>query len=404
MVAHARAVIRTCRELALCTEEAGVTTRTFLSAPMRDVHARLSAWMERAGMDVGVDAAGNLRGVYGTSARGPRLLIGSHLDTVPCAGAFDGILGVAVGVALVDVLEGRPWPFPIEVIGFSEEEGVRFSAPFIGSRAIVGTLDADLLGRRDARGISVREAIGAFGLDAALLPAARVESPLGYVEFHIEQGPVLDTLGLPLGLVTLVVGQTRASVTFTGSANHAGTTPMAQRRDALAAAAEWIAVVEAEASRVADVVATVGRLEVEPGAANVVPGRVVATLDVRHARDEARRATAKRLLAAAASIGERRGIHVSADVHLDQRSVPMDEGLVERVAGAVERAGHVAHRMTSGAGHDAMILAPHMPAAMLFVRSPGGISHHADETVDEADVAAALAAGRELLDDLARHA
>ena len=393
-----------CRELAACSEEPGFTTRTYLSPPMGDVHARLAGWMERAGMQVRVDAAGNLRGVYGASSARPPLIIGSHLDTVPCAGAFDGILGVVLGVALVDLLERRPWPFPIEVIGFSEEEGVRFSTPFIGSRAVVGTVDADLLDRRDARGISVSQAIAAFGLDAALLPDARVGAALGYLEFHIEQGPVLDALDLPLGVVTAIVGQTRADVTFTGSANHAGTTPMPQRRDALAAAAEWIGFVESEARRVSDLVATVGRLDADPGATNVVPGRAQASLDVRHASDDVRRATAEGLLTAANSIGERRGIQVTTDVRLDQASVPMDEALTARLARAVERAGEHVHRMPSGAGHDAMILAPHVPAAMLFVRSPGGISHHPDENVNEADVAAALAAGRELLDDLERDA
>jgi allantoate deiminase len=400
----AREVIRMCRELAACSEEPGVTTRTFLSPPMRDVHARLAGWMERAGMQVRVDAAGNLRGVYGSSPEQPRLLIGSHLDTVPRAGAFDGILGVVLGIALVDLLERQPWPIPIEVIGFSEEEGVRFGTPFIGSRAVIGTADADLIDRRDARGISVGEAIAAFGLDPAGLPDARVDLVLGYLEFHIEQGPVLDTLGLPLGVVTAIVGQTRADVTFTGSANHAGTTPMPHRRDALAAAAEWIGLVESEARRVPDLVATVGRLIVDPGATNVVPGGAQASLDVRHGSDDVRRSTAERLLAAANSIGERRGIQVYTGVRLDQASVPMDEALTARLAGAVARAGEHVHRMPSGAGHDAMILAPHVPAAMLFVRSHGGVSHHPDENVNEADVAAALAAGRELLDDLARDA
>jgi allantoate deiminase len=404
MLAHAREVIRMCRELATCSEQPDATTRTFLSAPMRDVHARLTAWMERAGMRVEVDAAGNLRGVYAAAPDRPRLLIGSHLDTVPDAGAFDGILGVVLGVALVDLLDRASWPYSIEVIGFSEEEGVRFGIPFIGSRALVGQVDAALLDRRDARGASVREAIAAFGLEPNRLPDARSDAALGYLEFHIEQGPVLDALGLPLGVVTAIVGQTRARVTFTGSANHAGTTPMTARRDALAAAAEWIGLVEAEASRVADLVATTGRLDVSPGATNVVPGLAVASLDVRHVDDDARRVAVERLLTAARSIGERRGIEVATSIDLDQASVPMDTALTERLAAAVARAGSRVHRMPSGAGHDAMVLAPVMPTAMLFVRSPGGVSHHPDERVDEADVAAALAAGHELLEDLARHA
>jgi allantoate deiminase len=322
---------------------------------------------------------------------------------VPHAGAFDGILGVALGIALVDLLGGRRLPLAIEVVGFSEEEGVRFSVPFIGSRALAGTVDDDLLHRRDGEGVSVREALVDFGLDPARLSEARANRAIGYLEFHIEQGPVLDRLSLPLGVVTAIAGQTRAEVTFTGAANHAGTTPMSARRDALAAAAEWIGLVERDARSVPDLVATIGRIDVAPGAANVVPGRAIASLDVRHADDAVRRATAERLVLAAREAGDRRGVGVTSDIRLDQRTVPMDEGLTAMVARAVERSGATVHRMASGAGHDAMILAPVMPVAMLFLRSPGGVSHHPDETVLEGDVASALAAGGQLLDDLATH-
>jgi allantoate deiminase len=403
MLSAAREAVRVCRELATCSEEPGVTTRTFLSPPMRDAHALLTGWMMRAGMSVTVDAAGNLRGRYPGASMTPPLLIGSHLDTVPHAGAFDGILGVVLGVALVDLLGGRQLPFPIEVIGFSEEEGVRFGLPFIGSRALAGTLDDDTLGRTDKAGTSVREAIAAFGLDPSSLPAARFENALGYLEFHIEQGPVLDTLGLPLGVVTAIVGQSRFELTFTGSANHAGTTPMAARRDALAAAAEWIGAVEAEALDVPELVATVGRIDVEPGASNVIAGRAMVSLDVRDAEDRVRQAAVERLLAAAQRIAAKRHLSVDVRERLAQPSVPMDHALTTMLARAVERSGSTVHRMASGAGHDAMIMAARTPAAMLFVRSPGGVSHHPDETVREEDVAAALAAGQYLLEDLARH-
>lgn len=400
--AKAREVIRVCRELAQLSEEAGVTTRTFLSPPMREVHARLTQWMERAGMTVAVDAAGNLRASYpGTSDNGQRLVIGSHLDTVPHAGAFDGVLGVVMGVALVDLLERRDLPFAIEVVGFSEEEGVRFGIPFIGSRALAGTLDEELLARRDAAGTSVRDAIVHFGLDPARLPEARIKDCLGYLEFHIEQGPVLDSLSLPLGVVTAIVGQTRLNLTFTGAANHAGTTPMDARRDALAGAAEWIALVEKEARDVFDLVATVGRLEVAPGATNVIAGRAIASLDVRHEDAGTRKSCVERLVSAARAIALRRNLGVTVDARLDQSTVPMNDGLTALVARAVDRTGSPLHLMTSGAGHDAMILAPQMPVAMLFLRSPGGISHHPDENVYEGDVAAALAVGRQLIEDLA---
>ncbi|HWY75712.1 MAG TPA: hydantoinase/carbamoylase family amidase, partial [Verrucomicrobiae bacterium] len=235
-------IIERCRKLATFSEDAGGTRRTFLSPPMRDCHREVSFWMQTPGMTVSVDAVGNFRGFYaGNSSAAPRILIGSHLDTVPNAGAFDGILGVVLAAALVESLRGIKLPFGIEVIGFSEEEGVRFGVPFIGSRALAGRVDEELLGRKDANGISVRTAIQDFGLNPnEISKAALRDDALGYVEFHIEQGPVLESLGRPLGVVEAIVGQNRLEFTFSGQANHAGTTPMNLRRDALAAAAEWI--------------------------------------------------------------------------------------------------------------------------------------------------------------------
>jgi allantoate deiminase len=229
----ARDAVAICRRLATVTDEPGFTTRTFLSEAARAVLDDLGAWMARLGMQTRIDMAGNLRGVYaGTSADAPRLLIGSHLDTVPHAGPFDGILGVVLGITLVDMLRGCRMPFGIEIIGFSEEEGVRFGVPFIGSRALVGTIDESLLQRRDAQGSSVADAIRTFGLDPSRLEEAGVSNTLGYLELHIEQGPVLEALGIPLGVVNAIVGQTRAEVVFVGQAAHAGTTPMKLRRDA----------------------------------------------------------------------------------------------------------------------------------------------------------------------------
>jgi allantoate deiminase len=399
----ARDVIRWCRRLADCTEEAGATTRTFLSEPMRAVHKELREWMERGGMTVRIDSAGNLRGVRaGSSDLAPRLYIGSHLDTVPNAGAFDGILGVVLGVALVERARRRPLPYAIEVVGFSEEEGVRFGVPFIGSRAFTGTLTADTLQRRDARDRSVADAIRTYGLDPAQMDdAGAAHSAIGYLEFHIEQGPVLERTGLPLGVVTAIAGQSRHGVTFTGAANHAGTTPMNARRDALAAAAEWIAAVERFAADTSGMVATVGRIEAHPNAANVIAGSCIASLDLRHADDAVRRAAAMRMIEAARTIGMRRGIEVTDQTNLDQAALPMDAGLTAALERSVMSAGYPVHRMTSGAGHDAMVVADRMPAAMLFVRSPGGISHHPDESVIEEDVEAALAVGLRFLDEIA---
>jgi allantoate deiminase len=365
---------------------------------MHDVHRTLREWMEEAGMEVCIDRAGNLRGLYGHGAR--KLLIGSHVDTVPNAGPYDGVLGVVLAIALVRALGGRRLKFGIEVIAFSEEEGVRFGVPFIGSRALVGTLNEELLARRDARGITVAQAIRDFGLDAEGTGQEACPT-LGYLEFHIEQGPVLDSLGLPLGVVTAIVGQSRFEVTFRGEANHAGTTPMQLRRDALAAAARWISLVERTARTTPGVVATVGALDVHPGAANVVPGEAIATLDVRHADDSVRRAVTGRLRCAAEKIGRRRNVAVEWRQQLDQAAVTCDTNLTAMLTRAVQ-ANSPVHRMTSGAGHDAMIVAAIAPITMLFLRSPGGISHHPAESVHAADVDAALAAGMVFLEELER--
>jgi allantoate deiminase len=370
---------------------------------MREVHAHLTAAMQRAGMEVRVDAAGNLRGRYaGRRSDGRRWLIGSHLDSVRDAGAFDGILGVVLGIAIVNRLAGRRLPIGVEVIGFSEEEGVRFGVPFIGSRAVAGTLDDALLDRTDGGGVSVRDALTAYGLDLRHLPDAAVGSDaLGYFEMHIEQGPVLDAQDLPLGVVSAIVGQSRLGVAFTGAANHAGTTPMAQRRDALTGAAEWITRVERAAQAVAGLVATVGRIEVSPGAPNVIPGSCMTTLDVRHVDDRVRESAVVTLVEVAREIAAARGLTVDFDVRLTQSAVPMDKHLQSHLESAVAESGFPLHVMPSGAGHDAMVLAGRLPVAMLFLRTPGGLSHHPHEAVREEDVAAALTTGSAFLERVA---
>jgi allantoate deiminase len=403
LAAKAREVLNGCRTLAGFSEEHGRTTRTFLSPPMHDVHAYLGSWMQRIGMSVQVDDAGNLRGVYQASSPDrPRLFVGSHLDTVSDAGAFDGVLGVVLAIALVELLEHRRLPFSLEVVGFSEEEGVRFGVPFIGSRALAGTLDADLLRRVDANGRSVADAIRDFGLDPSCVGNARVDAgALGYLEFHIEQGPVLDHLAVPVAVVSSIVGQSRQTATFTGSANHAGTTPMAARRDAVAGAAEWIAAVEALALRTPGLVATVGRVLTRPGATNVIAGMCEASLDIRHASDDTRKTAVESLCRTAHQIASRRQLTVRFDTQLDQPSVAMSPTLMTTLERAVAAQGLPIHRIDSGAGHDAMIMAARMPVAMLFLRSPGGISHHPDETVLDEDVVAALGTGLAFLDELA---
>ena len=370
---------------------------------MRACHAEIGAWLKAAGAEVRTDAAGNLRGFYpAAKSSAPRILVGSHLDTVPNAGAYDGILGVVLGLALLESLEGRRLPYGLEIIGFSEEEGVRFGAPFIGSRALVGRLDNQLLNRRDAKGISVRDSIREFGLNPAEIPSAALSGDtLAYLEFHIEQGPVLESLRRPLGVVEAIASQTRMEFTFTGRANHAGTTPMHLRHDAIAAAAEWILAVERTAKGLPDLVATVGRIEAKPGATNVIAGEAQAAVDIRHKSDDVRAKAAATIIRQAEEIAAQRGLAARHLVLLNQKAVAMDPFLVNQIEDAIRKTGCEPHRMTSGAGHDAMILADKVPAAMVFVRSPGGISHHPEESVIVEDVAKAIECGMQLLDKLA---
>jgi allantoate deiminase len=398
--------IERCRALAGFSESATGTTRTFLSPPMHQVHRALRVCMTALNMEVSVDAVGNLHGLHRSISPAPagRLLIASHLDTVPNAGAYDGILGVMLGLALVEALQDRRLPYEIEVIGFSEEEGVRFGVPFLGSRALVGSLSADLLELADGQGVTVADAITHFGLDPAAIAAASyanlTQRPRGYLEFHIEQGPVLESLNLPLAVVEAIAGQSRFHIAFHGQANHAGTTPMTLRRDALACAAEWVTEVERLGRSTPGLVATVGRLQVNPGAGNVVPGRVDASLDIRHAKDHFRHTAAEQLLGAARSLADARAIQVTIESLLDQPAVPCDPHLGQLLNKAIAATGQPPHAMVSGAGHDAMIVAPHFPTAILFLRSPGGISHHPSESVLLPDVSAAIEAGLYFLDEL----
>lgn len=397
-------VVARCQRLASFSEDAGSIRRTFLSAPMRNCHAEISKWLNAVGAKVSLDAAGNLRGYYpGTHNTAPRLLLGSHLDTVPNAGAYDGVLGVVLAVALLGALDGLRLPFGIEVVGFSEEEGVRFGTPFIGSRALAGSLDAEVLSFKDKNGVSVEKAIQEFGLEPAEIPRAILRDDcLGYLEFHIEQGPILENLGRPLAAVEAIVGQNRVEFTFSGHANHAGTTPMHLRQDALAGAAEWTVAVENVAKCTPDLVATVGSIEAKPGATNVIAGKARATLDLRHDSDSVREQTLAELTRVAENIAARRGLVVTWKTLLAQSAVPMDPFLVDQIEQALRKAGCEPHRMASGAGHDAMVLAEKVPSAMIFLRTPGGISHDPAESVQLQDVSRALDCGMHLLQQLAQ--
>ncbi|WP_263357355.1 allantoate amidohydrolase [Acidicapsa ligni] len=404
---RAAAVLAECQLLATMTEEPGRTTRRFLTPPVAQVHAYLRRRMEELGMAVSIDAVGNLRGCLQSDASmQKRLVIGSHIDTVPDAGAFDGVLGVVLALHLAAEARASSLPLAIEVVAFSEEEGVRFGVPFLGSRAMAGRFDPALLALTDAEGISVGQAIANFGLNSGLNLALNSgpgigaieeaivgEDAIGFFEIHIEQGPVLEAEGLSVAVVTAIVGQTRCKFSFQGRANHAGTTPMHLRQDAMTTAAEWILAVEALANKTDGLVATVGRIVAQPNAGNVIAANVRVSLDLRHARDFVREEAIDTLTRQAEAIAARRGVRCEARRLLEQVAVPMDEEMTALLAESVAAAGFAERHMTSGAGHDAMVMATRLPTAMLFLRSPGGVSHHPDETVLEADVEAALKIG-----------
>jgi allantoate deiminase len=370
---------------------------------MDEVHTRMRPWFEGADMTVNVDVSGNLRGVYASEEGEPSpvLLICSHLDTVPNAGAYDGVLGVLMGLALVEGLGGRRLPYAIEVIGFSDEEGTRFGVPFLGSRSLIGTLsDTGLLDSEDASGVTVREALAQYkAAHPEAVPSSLPPNTAGYLEFHIEQGPVLESRNLSLGVVESVAGQSRSRVVFRGRSGHAGTSPMTLRRDALAAAAMWMTRCESIAVGVDGLVATVGQISVEPGAVNVIPGVARCSLDVRHADDAVRRRAVDDLMKEARAIAAERGLSIEIDEYHTQPAVQLDSAMISLAEKAVGEAGYGHCRMTSGAGHDAMVIVPHLPTVMIFLRSPRGISHHPDESVLPGDVEAAIHTGLCFLDE-----
>jgi allantoate deiminase len=345
-------------------------------------------------MAVRTDAVGNVVGRYEGSTPGlPALMIGSHLDTVRDAGKYDGMLGVVVGVECVAALNtaGERKDFAIEVVGFANEEGARFGATLTGSRAISGTLDAAQLASRDTAGETMADAMRGFGLDPAKVDAAarRRDELLAYIEVHIEQGPVLEAHDLPLGVVTAISGATRLMVELIGLAGHAGTVPMTQRQDALAAAAEAVLAVERHCQDTAGLVGTVGRIEAMPGAINVIPGQARFTIDIRAEKDADRTAAVDRVINAITQIAKRRRIGVNVKKLHEAPSCRCAPPLMAALERAVEAGGLPSMRLPSGAGHDAMAIAALTDVAMLFVRCKGGISHNPAESITAADAALA---------------
>ena len=399
-VSSARVMAR-CNALAAYSEEADRLTRRFATPPMRAVNEQVGAWMRDAGMRVWGDAVGNIIGRYEAAAPGPggrpggkTLLLGSHLDTVRDAGKYDGPLGVLVALECVARLaeRGERLPYALEVYGFADEEGLRYHTAYLGSRAVAGDFGDELLELRDGEGIPLAGAIQHFGGDPTSLADCRrrADDLLGYCEVHIEQGPVLERDGLPVGVVTAIQGQTRVEVTYIGAAGHAGTVPSDQRRDALCAASEFILVVESLARREKALVATVGQIAAYPGASNVIPGRAVLSLDVRHPDDSVREEACVALRRQAEEIAARRGLEVSWQVAQSTPSVPCDPHLRELMARAIQDGGLAMASLASGAGHDAAIMARLTGITMLFVRCKGGISHNPAESVTVDDVRVAI--------------
>jgi allantoate deiminase len=389
---EASRIMQRCDALARHSELPGGLTRVFLSPEGRAAGDLVLGWMREAGMQAQLDAMGNAVGRYEGERPGLAcLMLGSHLDTVRDAGKFDGMLGVVSAVECVHLLHSQKkrLPFAIEVIGFGDEEGVRFGTTLLGSRAIAGTLEPKILETKDGSGKSIAEALREFGLDPNRVSsvARRKTEVLAYAELHIEQGPVLEAEGLPVGVVTAINGFSRLRVTLRGEAGHAGTVPMGLRRDALAAAAECVLAVERIAKGQPELVGTVGRIEAKPGAINVIPGEVQFTVDVRAPRDSLREQAVAELRGRIEHIAQERKLEANVESLQDFGSSTCAPWLMEQLARAVQAQGVRVHRLPSGAGHDGMAIKAIADIAMLFVRCKGGISHNPAESIIEEDAA-----------------
>lgn len=399
-------LLQRCDELAAISSLPDAIRRVYLSREHHQANELVSDWMHQAGMQTRIDAAGSVCGRYaGTAQAQQTLVIGSHLDTIVDAGRYDGILGVLMGIEVVAALnrDGVRLPFAIEVIGFAEEEGVRFGTTLMTSRAFAGTWDTAWAELVDEEGINLAAALQAFDLDpAAIHSAARAkEDLLGYLEVHIEQGPVLESLEAPLGVVTAIAGARRAEITLTGLAGHAGTTPMNLRRDALVVAAHAIGSLESLAVQ-QDAMGTVGQIHCEPGGVNVIPGQVVFSVDVRAAEDVRRDRVMDEFVAGLERSGAQRGVGVAIEHTHSASAVNCATDLQQAFADAVASLGLTPHRLPSGAGHDAMAVADVCPVGMLFLRCTDGISHNPAEAVTRPDVAWAYAALAQTVTDLGR--
>jgi allantoate deiminase len=386
-------ICRRVDELAGISEEPGQLTRTFLSPQQGQASERVTNWMRQAGMTARIDAIGNVVGRYeGDRPRLPALFLGSHLDSVRDAGKYDGPLGVVTAIACVDELNRQNirLPFAIEVIGFCDEEGVRFGATMLGSHAVAGTFNPDWLGKADDEAITMRQALIVYGLDPDTIGAAARQrnEVLAYVELHIEQGPVLETKGLPVGCVISISGATRYKIELSGMAGHAGTVPMGGRRDALAAAAECMLAVEVLCSGEDGLVGTVGRIEALPGAVNVIPGRTRFTIDIRAPVDAEHERAVAAVLKRFSEIAAARDVGIVTEKLYEMPAAPCAPWLMDQMDSAIAAEGITPFRLPSGAGHDGMAMKAIADIAMVFVRCEGGISHNPAEAITAADAEA----------------
>ena len=396
-VAASRIMAR-CDELAAITETPGEVARVHLTPEHLRANALVGKWMAAAGMKVWQDSIGNICGRYeGQRTDAQALLLGSHLDTVRNAGRYDGILGVVTAIETVQYLHdrGERLPLAIEVVGFCDEEGTRFGISLLGSHALAGIWPEEWNQCRDQQGISVAEAMRNCGLRADRIwqSARDAEDFVGYLELHIEQGPCLEQENLALGVVTSIIGSYRLSCQFTGEAGHAGTVPMQQRKNALVAASEWMLYVEQRTTQAySSAVATVGNVQCHPGAANVIPGAVTLSLDLRGPNDEELAELLADILAKGESIAQERGMHFQSEEYYRSFATPFDTQLQNALTQAVNQVQGRCMALPSGAGHDAIALSERWPTGMLFMRCERGISHHPAESVLSADVALALQA------------
>jgi allantoate deiminase len=383
-------------DFARFSDEEGRLTRLYLSKSHGEAARQFVAWCREAGLDAKIDASGNVIARYEGKQKGaPALMLGSHIDTVRNAGRFDGNLGALAALAVAEELaaHGERLDHAIEVVAFGDEEGVRFPTTLTGSRAFAGIFARSALDQKDADGVTLREALKAFGCDPEAVTTLRGRNVAAFVELHIEQGPVLESENLAVGVVTAINGATRFHASVKGEAGHSGAVPMGLRRDALTASAEMMLLIESRARLDDDLVATVGRVDVEPGAVNVIPGEVRFTIDIRAPRDEHRRRAVADISKQLAAIASARKVQLTLVQTHEASGYTCHPAMVAGLKESVERITSAPARLLpSGAGHDTMIMGQLCPAGMLFLRCKGGISHNPDESITAEDAEIGLAA------------